>query len=226
MAIALGASLPVALGIISFAYQQRWARRDSQRRAREDRILAYLTDAYTSLCAIMPAGGVGYLTIQEKQNLEAAFRDAFLYGNEKVTAALGTFMDEFATKHGGTSIDDLLAALRSQLRAMMSLSDIGEDKADQRQAETPWIVTGWRDDARISAMSGDRTIELLTSEEAVSITGIDINELLSYARAGRMPQPVVVDGNLRWIASAIRSLARDLSETPIANSGADGSSLA
>jgi hypothetical protein len=214
VAVALGASLPVALGIVSFAYQQRWARRDTQRRAREDRVVGYLTNAYTSLCAIMPAGGVGYLIIEEKQNLEAAFRDAFLYGNDEVVSALEAFMNEFLNKRQDTSIDELLVALRSQLRSMMSLGDADQDKAKKAPATTPWIMTGWRYDALTSTASGIPSVELLTSNEASAITGLAVDELLKYAAAGTVPRPIVVDGSPRWIASAIRGLAEKLTNGP------------
>lgn len=203
LTVALGASIPVALGVVSFVVQQRWSRKDNQRQLRDGRVLGYLTSAYTALCAIMPAGGVGYLTIEEKQNVEAAFRDSYLYGDDQVVSAIDNFIRRFEASNGQDgSIDDILQALRSQLRKMLSLAEV-------RQPGTPNIVTGWRYDSALAQGTGALTganIELMTSEEAISVTGLSLDELLDYARDGSVAQPVQIDGSLRWFATAIRGL--------------------
>jgi hypothetical protein len=158
-----------------------------------------------------PAGGIGYLTIEEKQNLEAAFRDAYLYGDESVVAALNYFMEEFESirddDEAGVSINPILEALRAQLRAMLSLGKIN-------QPNTPNITTGWRSDAALINARGDTlkglSVEFMTSEEAASLTGLPLGELFDYVRAGSLAQPVQLDGSLHWLASAVRSLDRAL----------------
>jgi predicted DNA-binding transcriptional regulator AlpA len=209
--VALGATIPVALGVISFILQQRWTQRNNLRQLRQGRILDYLTNAYIALTAIEPAGGIGYLTIEEKQNVEAAFRDAYLYGDESVVAALNDFMEEFASirdeNEAGVSINPILEALRTQLRAILSLGKIN-------QPDTPHITTGWRSDAALmNARGGALTglsVEFMTSEEAMSLTGLPLSELFEYVRAGSLAQPVQLDGSLHWLASAVRSLDRSL----------------
>jgi hypothetical protein len=208
LTVALGATIPVSLGIVSFILQQRWTRRENLRQLRQVKVLDYLTNAYSALTAIEPAGGVGHLTIEEKQNLETAFRDAYLYGDDGVVAALKEFMERFKTSKGQEgSIDKLLEAMRSQLRRILSLQEI-------TQSGTPSISTGWRYDAALAkAQTGvltEANVELMTTEEAMSLTSLDLNELLEYAKAGSLAQPVQIDGSLRWFASAVRGLRDDL----------------
>lgn len=127
LTVALGTTIPVALGVISFILQQRWTRRENLRQLRQGRILDYLTNAYSALTAIGPAGGVGYLAIEEKQNVETAFRDSYLYGDDSVVAALNDFMARFqASKGEEGSISAVLEALRSQLRRILSLEEINQ----------------------------------------------------------------------------------------------------
>jgi hypothetical protein len=120
------------------------------------------------------------------------------------------------TEERSVSINPVLEALRVQLRVILSLGEIN-------QPSTPSITTGWRYDAALAnAQSGALTgasVEFMTSEEAMSLTGLDLSELFAYVRAGSLAQPVQFDGSLHWFASAVRGLSYELKNEPTDEDG-------
>ena len=96
-----------------------------------------LTAAYGAFSTITPAGStIGSLTTGEKQQLEYAMRDVYLYGDPGVTGAV----DKWFKSNFKTPVEGVLLPLRNQIRSLTGL-------APSKQTSSPWIQTYWRTDA-------------------------------------------------------------------------------
>lgn len=99
-----------------------------------------LTLAYNAFSTITPAGSTfGSLTTAEKQQLEYAMRDVYLYGDSGATAAV----DKWFKTNFKSPVEGVLLPLRNQIR---SLTGLGPSK----QTSSPWIQTYWRTDASMA----------------------------------------------------------------------------
>lgn len=113
----LAAAVPIVLGLITFEWQQQRTRRSDEARELRQKRLEYLTSSYEAIAAIAPAGGVGFLTIEEKRDVEKAFRDAYLYGNQRVVAAMQDILSWARSDRSNTGdFNKLLSAIRDALR--------------------------------------------------------------------------------------------------------------
>lgn len=210
----LVAAVPILLGLIVYQWQQRVNRREEGRRARRLQITEYLTEAYRSIYAIGPAGGIGGLTTDEKKGVERAFRDAYLFGNRRVAAAIGEFMDwaHDETRLEGMSTTGIIDALVGQLRELYQLDNVKE-----RDGGYPWIQTEWRHEVEArrildSAKDLDIFDRLVSIGHAASFLTIPPDGLLSCVRNGRLPAPIGLKGTLFWPAETIFKAAHDLQD--------------
>ncbi len=95
-----------------------------------------LTLAYNAFSTITPAGSTfGSLTTAEKQQLEYAMRDVYLYGDSGVTAAV----DKWFKTNFKSPVEGVLLPLRNQIRSLTGLTP-------SKQTSSPWIQTYWRTD--------------------------------------------------------------------------------
>ncbi len=95
-----------------------------------------LTLAYNAFSTITPAGStIGSLTTTEKQQLEYAMRDVYLYGDSGVTTAV----DKWFKTNFKSPVEGVLLPLRNQIRSLTGL-------APSKQTSSPWIQTYWRTD--------------------------------------------------------------------------------
>lgn len=99
-----------------------------------------LTLAYNAFSTITPAGSTfGSLTTAEKQQLEYAMRDVYLYGDTGVTAAV----DKWFKTNFKSPVEGVLLPLRNQIRSLTGL-------VPSKQTSSPWIQTYWRTDASVA----------------------------------------------------------------------------
>jgi hypothetical protein len=199
-ALVIAASaIPIVLGALTFQWQQRVTRKYDEARERRSRRIDYLTHAYEAVAAIGPAGGVGFLTLDEKRDVERAFRDAYVYGDELVVGALGSIVAwAESDRQEEMEWNPLLSALRDELRALYELSGLSLQ-------DTPWMRTSWRDEERYRHGNGSQ-IHLTDLAAAATMLGVDEATVLDCLRAGLLPAPVVDGDTWSWPTATIKHL--------------------
>ncbi len=137
----------VSLAIGARVFQS--ANRSTQLKVESDRaalaqktvVADKLTLAYNAFSTITPAGSTfGSLTTSEKQQLEYAMRDVYLYGDSGVTGAV----DKWFKTNFKSPVEGVLLPLRNQIRSLTGLTP-------SKQTSSPWIQTYWRTDVAAAA---------------------------------------------------------------------------
>jgi hypothetical protein len=118
---------------------------DRSESVRQAMLADKLTLAYNAFSTITPAGStIGSLTTAEKQQLEYAMRDVYLYGDTSVTTAV----DKWFKSNFKSPVEGVLLPLRNQIRTLTGL-------APSKQTSSPWIQTYWRtDEAPVPTTTG------------------------------------------------------------------------